>query len=225
MNCKDFKIDSLRYFIRFPDSFNENEKYPVILLLHGAGSRGDDLSVLKQNAYFEIINQKSSFDFVTFAPQCPENKTWYDFMPPLEKLVGIIETADFVDTERIYLRGPSMGGYGAWQLAMSIPERFAAIVPICGGGMYWNVGRLVNVPVWAFHGALDTTVLPEESEKMIDKLKSKGADAKLTIYPENAHNAWSDTYSNDEVFNWLLTHKNQNNKILTDKYNDKNIYG
>ncbi|MBQ8605892.1 MAG: prolyl oligopeptidase family serine peptidase [Clostridia bacterium] len=225
MNCKDCKIDNIPYFIRFPEGFDENKRYPVIILLHGAGSRGEDLSLLKQNAFFEIINQKPKFDFVTFAPQCPENKTWYDFMPTLVKLVDVIENTPFADIERLYLMGPSMGGYGTWQLAMSIPEHFAAIVPICGGGMYWNAGRLDNVPVWAFHGALDKTVLPEESEKMVNKLISRGADARLTVYPKNSHNAWSDTYSNDEVFEWLLSHKNQNNKALTNDYNDKTIYG
>ena len=118
-----------------------------------------------------------------------------------------------------------MGGYGTWQLAMSLPELFAAIVPVCGGGMYWNASRLVNIPIWAFHGAKDTTVFKEESIKMVDAVNKCGGKAKLTIYPENGHDAWSDTYKNPEVFDWLLSNTNENSVKLIDKYKDSNIYG
>jgi pimeloyl-ACP methyl ester carboxylesterase len=94
----------------------------------------------------------------------------------------------------------------AYQLAMAIPEAFAAIVPVCGGGMYWAAKRLVDVPVWAFHGAQDKTVLPEESLHMVAKVNAFGGNAKLTLYPNNAHDAWTDTYSNPEVYAWLLEH-------------------
>jgi predicted peptidase len=99
-----------------------------------------------------------------------------------------------------------MGGYGTWQLAVSVPDAFAAMIPVCGGGMYWDAGRLKKIPIWAFHGALDKTVLPEESLKMVAAVNGKGGKAKLTIYPNNAHDAWTDTYSNPEVYAWLLEH-------------------
>ena len=121
--------------------------------------------------------------------------------------------------------GASMGGYGTWQLAMSLPELFAAIVPICGGGMYWNASRLVNIPIWAFHGGKDTTVFKEESIKMVDAVNKCGGNAKITIYPENGHDAWSDTYKNPEVFHWLLSNTNKNSIELIDKYKDSDIYG
>ena len=126
--------------------------------------------------------------------------------------------ADYTDPERLYLMGASMGGYTTWELAMSMPELFAAIVPICGGGMYWNAGRLVNVPVWAFHGKLDPTVLVEESEKMVNAVNKRGGNARLTVYPENKHDAWTDTFSNPEVYRWLLDHKNQNAGRLVNEY-------
>ena len=112
--------------------------------------------------------------------------------------------------------GVSMGGYAAWQVGMSMPELFAAIVPICGGGMYWNASRLKNTPVWAFHGGRDPIVKPEESEKMVNAINSKGGDARLTIYPDHEHNAWSDTFANQEVFDWLLSKTNTNASIDAD---------
>ena len=88
----------------------------------------------------------------------------------------------------------------------ALPEAFAAIVPVCGGGMYWDARRLKETPVWAFHGAQDKTVLPEESLHMVEKVNAFGGNAKLTLYPNNAHDAWTDTYSNPEVYAWLLEH-------------------
>ena len=134
-------------------------------------------------------------------------------------------TAEFTDPARLYLLGGSMGAYAAWQLAMSQPTLFAAMVPICGGGMYWSASRLVNVPIWAFHGAKDMTVRAEESVKMVEAVNKKGGQAKLTIYPENAHDAWNDTYRNPEVFTWLLSHKNSNAKALVESCKGAKEFG
>jgi len=126
--------------------------------------------------------------------------------------------------DRVYLMGFSMGGYGTWQLAMSIPNMVAAIVPICGGGMYWNAGRLMNVPVWAFHGKEDALVYVEESEKMVRAVNKNGGKAKLTIYPECGHDSWSETYKNPEVFEWLLSKTNKTGE-LKQNFKDSKLYG
>ena len=133
-------------------------------------------------------------------------ETWFDLWAQLKALVEQLQNTPWVDATRLYLTGNSMGGYGTWQLAMSVPEAFAAIVPVCGGGMYWDAKRLKEIPVWAFHGAQDKTVLPEESLHMVGKVNAFGGNAKLTLYPNNAHDAWTDTYSNPEVYAWLLEH-------------------
>ena len=224
MNIKIEQSDNLKYIIRFPDGYKNGDRFPVIIFLHGAGSRGNDINILKNNPYFNIINKHVEFPFITVAPQCSQN-TWFDMFEQLKRFAFKIYDENFTDKNKIYLMGASMGGYGTWQLAMSLPELFAAIVPICGGGMYWNASRLVNVPVWAFHGAKDTTVFKEESIKLIDAVNECGGKAKLTIYPENGHDAWSDTYNSHEVFRWLLSNTNKNNVQLIDKYKDGNIYG
>ena len=117
-----------------------------------------------------------------------------------------------------------MGGYGTWQLAMSRPELFSAIAPICGGGMYWNTARLKNTPVWAFHGDSDGTVLPEESKKMVEKVNANGGSARLTIYEKTSHNAWDPTFRNPEVWEWMLSQKNHYTATRTE-YNDTKTYG
>ena len=121
--------------------------------------------------------------------------------------------------------GASMGGFGSWQLAMSLPELFAAVVPICGGGLKWSASRLVNVPIWAFHGGKDTLVEPEESIKMVDAVNKCGGNAKLTLYPENGHDAWTATWRNYEVFEWLLSNINNNAPCIEEMYNNSDIYG
>lgn len=224
MNIKIEQSDNLQYIIRFPDGYKNGDKFPVIIYLHGAGSRGNDINILKNTPYFNIINNHLEFPFITVAPQCSQN-TWFDMFEQLKGFVFKIYDENFTDKNKIYLMGASMGGYGTWQLAMSLPEIFAAIVPICGGGMYWNASRLVNVPIWAFHGAKDTIVLKEESIKLVDAVNKCGGKAKLTIYPENGHDAWSDTYNSQEVFRWLLSNTNKNIVQLIDKYKDSDIYG
>ena len=102
-----------------------------------------------------------------------------------------------------------MGGYGAWQLGMSCPELFAAMIPICGGGMYWNTPRLKDVPVWAFHGDSDPVVLPRESEQLVFRVNQCLGKAKLTIYENTEHDAWTPTFNNPEVFKWLLSNKKE----------------
>lgn len=222
MEFKQF--EGFKYVVRYPENYNPDKKCPVLLFLHGAGTRGDDLSLLTENLFFKITKKYNDFPFVTIAPQCPEN-TWFDMFEQLKRFVLKISTEDFTDNKRIYLMGSSMGGYGTWQLAMSMPELFAAIVPICGGGMYWNAGRLVNVPVWAFHGEQDMTVRVEESVKMVEAVNKRGGNAKLTIYPDRKHDSWTDTYSNYEVFEWLLSNKNENASDMKDEYNNSDIYG
>lgn len=224
MNIEIRSFKRLNFILRFPTNYEQGKRYPAILLLHGAGSRGTDIEVLRRNPYFTITDKYEDFPFVTVAPQCCEN-TWFDLFDDLKGLAAEMSAYDFVDPARVYVMGPSMGGYATWQLAMSIPDAFAAAVPICGGGMYWNTARLKDLPVWAFHGALDATVLPRESEKLVESTNSKGGCAKLTVYPDCAHDAWSNTYSNPEVFEWLLSHVNKKTLEFEDEYKGSAIYG
>ena len=208
MDFTHHELDGLGYTVRFPAHFDEEKRHPVILFLHGAGTRWTGFGTLENNTISQYANAHEDFPFVLVMPLC-NAETWFDLWEPLKKLVKQLQETSWVDEDRFYLSGNSMGGYGTWQLGMCIPKAFAAIVPVCGGGMYWEAYRLKAVPVWAFHGALDQTVLPEESQKMVDAVNKRGGNAKLTIYPNNTHDAWTDTYSNPEVYAWLLQHRKE----------------
>lgn len=220
------QFEHMKYMIRFPERYEEGKKYPVIMFLHGAGTRAIKTEELKDSTYLKFSGQYAQEPFVAVVPHCQgEDMTWFDMLETVKKFVRMLVEEEYADKKRIYLSGNSMGGYGTWQLAMSMPEVFAAIVPVCGGGMYWNGGRLVNVPVWAFHGGKDPVVFPEESKKMVDAVNRAGGNAKLTIYPENFHDSWTDTYSNPEVYKWMFSHENKNLAEVTTEYNDSVIYG
>ena len=201
-----YVFKGLRYVVRYPEAFDENQKYPVLLFLHGAGTIGNDIQKLCDNSFWRHIDCPD-FPCVTFAPQCDEGKVWFDKIEALCDFCEMIKALPFVDVTRFYLTGNSMGGYGSWQLAMSMSNTFAAVIPVCGGGMYWNASKLKTTPIWAFHGAKDRTVFCEESEKMVNAVNAKGGCAKLTVYPENAHNSWDDTYGNPDVWAWLFAQR------------------
>lgn len=224
MEIKTLLFEDMQYVLRYPECYREGEKYPLLLFLHGAGTRGDDIGKVLGNSFLKHSAAQEGLSFITVAPLCHKN-TWFDMLETLCRFAKMLSCAPFTDAARFYLTGNSMGGYGTWQLAMSCPELFAAIVPVCGGGMYWNAARLANVPIWAFHGAKDGTVFPEESEKMVNAVNKRGGSAKLTVYPENGHDSWTDTYTNRAVYEWLLSHTNQNAKQLADEYNNSKAFG
>lgn len=163
--------------------------------------------MLEENAVFRssyICGEDTPF--LVFAPQCRED-TWFDVFEQLKAFVSMVQADPRVDPERLYLMGNSMGGYGAWQLAMSLPDAFAALVPICGGGMGWNAGRIAHLPVWAFHGKEDTVVPPVESVFMAERINKAGGSARLTLLDGVGHNSWEFAYAHGPLFDWLLQQK------------------
>jgi len=201
---------SLGYLLYLPKGYGEREqKWPLMMFLHGAGERGSDLNKVKVHGPPKIVGAGKDLPFIIVSPQCPEGDWWTEKSEELINLLDEIVDRYDVDAERVYLTGLSMGGYGTWELASRYPERFAAVVPICGGGKRFFGWRLKDVPVWAFHGAKDNVVPLRESEEMVEAVKGGGGDAKLTVYPEANHDSWTATYDNPEVYDWLLGHRKE----------------
>ena len=213
------RYECIEFMMRYPNGYQKGPRYPVIISLHGAGTRGQRVEQLREQCCYRLTDHMEDFSAIMITPLCPAN-TWFDVFETLKGFVTSVIRSDYCDPARLYLMGGSMGGYTAWQLAMSMPEAFAALVPICGGGMYWNASRLKDVPVWAFHGAKDPTVLCRESEIMVEKVNKHGGNAKLTVYPENGHDAWTDTYSNPEVYAWMLAQTKRSAKVGEDTYSN-----
>src|SRR5690606_30438043 len=112
-----------------------------------------------------------------------------------------------VDTDRVYLTGLSLGGFGTWDLALRRPEVFAAIAPICGHGKPLRAAKLKDMPIWAFHGAKDPVVSLKGMAEMINALYASGGNPRFTIYPDAEHDSWTETYSNPQFYQWLLSQR------------------
>ncbi|MBQ7924132.1 MAG: prolyl oligopeptidase family serine peptidase [Clostridia bacterium] len=199
------RYEQLDYVCRLPENFNEQEKYPLVIYLHGAGGRGRDTQLIYTHPFFSDTARFLK-GAVSVAPQCYAD-SWFNIFEQLQRFIEYVSGQSYIDATRVYLIGASMGGYATWQMAMARPELFAAVVPICGGGMYWNGARLVNMGVWAFHGESDPVVFCEESKKMVKSVNDNGGNAKLTVYEGVEHNAWSPTFCNEELWIWLLKQK------------------
>jgi predicted peptidase len=197
----------LEYLLALPKDYNTDErKWPLMVFLHGAGERGSDINKVKVHGPAKLIEQGKELPFIVVSPQCPEGQWWTNRVESVMALIEEISEKYRVDPKRIYLTGLSMGGFGTWSIASTFPNRFAAIVPICGGGQPYLAGNLKTVPVWAFHGAKDNVVPLRESERMVNSVKAFGGDAKLTVYPNAEHDSWTETYNNPELYEWLLQH-------------------
>ncbi len=215
MNQKSAKLKrpvtvEMDYLISLPKDYEKQEKWPLILFLHGAGERGDDLELVKVHGPPKLVEQGKAFPFIVVSPQCPKGRWWHAM--ELSALLDEIEEKYKVDADRIYVTGLSMGGFGTWDLAMYAPKRFAAIAPICGGGDRQFGKALKDIPAWVFHGAKDRAVPVERSVEMVEAIKSNGGDAKLTIYPDAQHDSWTETYDNPELYQWFLKHQRINNE-------------
>jgi len=197
-----YKVE-LDYLLYLPEDYNSDNKFPLLLFLHGAGERGNDIEKVKMHGPPKLIEEGKDFPFIVVSPQCPEGQWWN--ISDLNILLNEIVNEYSVDTNRIYVTGLSMGGFGTWEFAIKYPDRFAAIVPICGGGNAHLVRNIKDVPVWVFHGARDQVVPIERSQEMVDALKKAGGNVKFTIYPDATHDSWTETYNNPEVFEWLLS--------------------
>ena len=193
------------YLLYLPKDYDEKDSWPLVLFLHGAGERGDDLELVKKHGPPKMIANGHEFPFIVASPQCKKDQRWEPL--PLLALITDLESRYHVDPNRIYVTGLSMGGFGTWSLASFAPHKFAAIVPICGGGERWYARQLSHLPIWAFHGTADQAVPVERTKDMIEALKRTGGEPKLTLYEGVGHDSWTQTYENPKLYEWLLSHK------------------
>lgn len=197
----------LDYLLYLPEGYGRSsEKWPLVIFLHGSGERGHDLVLAKKHGPPKLA-EKEKFPFILVSPQCPKESRWRE-EPTLSALAGMLRELKqhySIDAERIYLTGLSMGGQGTWYWASRDPNRFAAILPICGKCEPEWGAKVAHLPTWVFHGAKDPSVPLAQSEAIVAAMRDAGGDPKLTVYPEAQHDSWSETYNNPEIYDWLLS--------------------
>lgn len=206
----------LDYLLYMPAKYDAaGDPVPLLLFLHGAGERGSDLAAVTSHGPPKLVAAGAEFPAIIVSPQAPAGDWWtYRVADLLALLDDVIERYN-VDEDRVYVTGISMGGYGTWALLLAAPERFAAAVPICGGG-YAAMARyspgLVDVPLWAFHGDADSVVPLQESIDMTDAIREAGGShVELTIYPGVDHDSWTQTYEDPAVWEWLWSQRRGGN--------------
>ena len=188
---------------------DQTEKPPLVLFLHGSGERGDgqdELERVKTYGLPHIFETHNPFSepVLLIAPQCPEKTRWTDHLEALNALLDDATKRYSVNLSRIYLTGLSLGGQGVWYLAAAHPERFAALVPVCGRSNPDEACKLKDIPIWTFHGAKDDRVPPDESTEMVEAVNACGGQARLTLYPDIGHISWDEAYNTLELYTWLL---------------------
>lgn len=197
----------LNYLVYLPADYGKDKAklWPLVVFLHGSGERGSDVQVVRKTGLTQTLEQRGSVPYVMIAPQCPANTSWN--VGVLDKFLDQALNDYQVDKKRVILTGLSMGGFGTWNWAVERPERFAGLIPICGGGKPDKAVALKGMPIWAFHGDADTAVKFATGQAMVDAAKAAGADIKFTVYPGVGHNSWGKAYAEPELEAWILARK------------------
>jgi predicted peptidase len=211
--------DTLNYRQLFPDA-DRLQKYPLIIFLHGSGERGNDNEAQLKWGVMNFATDQNMMlhPAIVIAPQCPEKSQWSNFSrmnmvleptlsKPMELLIGLIHQSIKklpIDSNRIYITGLSMGGYGTYDAIERYPNLFAAAVPVCGAGDTSRAKTIAQIPIWIYHGAEDPTVNPKYSLDMLEALTKAGAHPGFTQYPSNGHFSWLGAYSDALMMEWLF---------------------
>jgi predicted peptidase len=207
---KDADGTEAKYVLFVPHDYKGKKAFPTILFLHGAGETGTDGQKQARTGLGNAIRkQEQTFGFIAIFPQS-QKRTWQadsDDGQRAMKILAQVQKTYKVDAKRLYLTGLSMGGFGTWSLAVRYPTKWAAIVPVCGGGDPSQAATIKHIPCWCFHGDADMAVKVDKSREMIKALKAAGGKPKYDEYPGVGHNSWDKAYGNPELYDWLLKQK------------------
>jgi predicted peptidase len=226
----DSSGDTLNYRLLKPASYDSTKSYPLVLFLHGAGERGsDNYSQLKwAAAHFADPTMREKYPAFVIAPQVPQGETWSSLQsvrdtssftqpmsaepsPPMELTIQLLDSLQSkysINANRLYVTGLSMGGFGTFDLLQRFPRKFAAAVPICGGGDITRGFLLKDTPLWVFHGSQDQVVDPRFSRAMVDAIQLAGGSPGFTEYPDEGHiGAWVQAYRNPHLYEWMFSKK------------------
>ena len=208
----DGETEAHDFLLYLPEEYDPEQLWPLIIYLHGAGSRGDDIERIRQESFLSDVGRTLQLPAIVVAPQAPTGTVWDNRIPTLEALLDAIETTYPIDTNRIILTGFSMGGFGTWAWGLENPGRFAAIVPVAGGFLRGNtvplyICDLQDTAVWAFASAGDTIVPASRTEVLVDALVEEcGAEnIQITVYEDVDHGAAGTLpyLRSSDLYDWL----------------------
>lgn len=211
---KTFKNDdgsTSPYVVFVPHTYDGKTPVPVILFLHGAGeTKGGKMMPVQQGIAPHIKGrQEKTFPAIVVIPQA-ETRGWQADGPNGKRAIAMLDATmkEYkTDPDRVYLTGLSMGGYGTWHAAFTYPDRWAAIVPICGGGDPRGAEKIKHIPCWVWHGDQDRAVKVDLSRQMVEALKKAGGEPRYTELEWVGHNSWDAAYASPDLYAWLFRQK------------------
>ena len=206
---KDADGKEYKYVLFIPHSYQKDKEFPLILFLHGSGEREGGAKAPVEVGLGPAIKKlgEKEFPFFVLFPQFSKNGNWEANGADAKRALAILDETRKnynIDSHRLYLTGLSMGGRGTWSIAVSNPDMWAAIVPLCGWGDVNQADKIKSIPCWCFHGDKDNAVKVEKSREMIAALKAAGAEPKYDEYAGVGHNCWDKAYGTQELYDWLL---------------------
>ena len=209
---------SYRYLSNLPKDYQADagRKWPLVIYLHGGSDRGTDLKKLYSSGIPDQVYRGREFPFIMLAPQCPLHLRWStdDWFENFYKEA----VAKYrIDADRIYLTGPSLGGSGTWYIAARYPKTLAAIAPMSGFTSHLdyidkNIDKLIDMPVWAFHGKMDTVVPFEETERIVKRLEGRNRNLKFSAEPDIGHSIHWQIYPGQQLYEWFLQYDRRSRK-------------
>ncbi len=197
-----------KYQLYLPKGYSTTKTaYPLVIYLHGGSQRGNDLTKLNVYGPPSLVSKGQDFPFIIASPQCPDDKFW-STDNWFEPLYADLTTKYRIDPKRVYLTGISMGGYGAWQTAVAYPDKFAAVVPLCGGcDDSTQVCNIKNIPIWTFHGTADDLIPIDETERLVRRLEQCRGNVKFTRLKNTGHDIQY-LYEDKSIYRWMLQQHN-----------------
>ena len=212
------------YRLFTPKGYEPSQPYALILYLHGAGDRGTDNKKQFSQLTMWMARTKHQIETPAFilAPQCPPKPLWVDtpwksgsysveqtpLSDPMKVALEILDAvqAEYnIDPDRILVTGVSMGGFGVWDLVTRYPERFAAVMPVCGAGDPSKAKHISQVPAWIFHGEKDRVVPTRGAREIVKALQEAGATPRYVEYKDQAHGVWNDAYKDEQAMAWFFS--------------------
>jgi len=218
---KNSRRKTMPYRLFVPQGYRKQNKYPLVLWLHGGAGRGNDNlkqitggNTIGSHVWTEPQSQ-SRYACLVVAPQCPDDQFWAtieaarptEYLQQVVELLSELQQTFSIDPARLYVTGQSLGGFGTWSIITEYPRMFAAAVPICGGGDQSAASKLTQMPIWAFHGERDEAVSVERSRKMIAAIRQAGGTPKFTEYKGEDHVIWDKVFREPDLLPWIFTQK------------------
>jgi predicted peptidase len=196
----------LRYLLHLPAAHESRSAWPLVLFLHGAGERGEDLELVKREGLPRILETLPDFPFVVVSPQETKERRWTadGLVALLDEVAGKYR----VDRARVYATGLSSGAVAALELAIRHPEKIAAVAVVSVNEIPPGLCAMKNVPVRIFHNIGDERIPASRPKKLVRELERCGGrgEVSLTVYPHEGHDEWTETYRRQELYEWFLSH-------------------